>query len=207
MTDKIGLIIVDVQNDFCEPSGSLAVKDSLSIIPVINKLKKCPKFDVIILTCDCHPPNHCSFASNHPGQAVYSKKVLDSGVEQVMWPVHCVEGTGGANIHASLDRSPNDIVVKKGKDVNVDSYSGFGTPPEDTGLKAMLKSLCVSTVYVCGLALDYCVGSTAMDASHIGLKTYVVEDAARGVGESSVGEMMVKFKEGGVVCVNSSDVL
>lgn len=165
MDNKSALIIVDVQNDFCE-GGSLAINDASSIVPLINKLRQNPLFSMIILTRDWHPENHGSFVENNPGQKVFTLfKLPDTGVDQMMWPKHCVQGTKGAEFHPDLTVLSTDTIVNKGTLERVDSYSGFGSHPEVTELEKILRENHIQTVYCVGLAYDYCVGSTALDAA------------------------------------------
>lgn len=206
--DKAALFIVDVQNDFCEPSGSLAVKGSLEIIPLINKLRENPKFDYIVTSRDWHPQNHCSFASNN-GKPLFSLHVIpETGREQVMWPDHCVQGSEGAEFHKDLVRADTDINVLKGQLQWVETYSGFGSVDlgEDLGLVDKLKNLGVRDVYCCGLATDYCVGSTAVDAAKYGFNTFLIEDAARAVAEITEQGMKTKCDAAGVKWVKSTDL-
>lgn len=139
MQETAALIIVDVQNDFCE-GGSLAVGEASEIMPVINELRKLPKFEHVFVTRDWHPQNHCSFQSNNPGSTMFQEWFLpETDVQQVMWPDHCVQNTHGAEFHQALDRLPSDVLISKGRARFVDSYSGFGTQPhEDTGLHERL---------------------------------------------------------------------
>jgi nicotinamidase/pyrazinamidase len=173
------LIIVDLQNDFC-PGGALAVPGSDKIIPFVNELQK--KFDVVVATQDWHPASHGSFAANHPGRK--PGDIIDlAGLTQVLWPVHCVQGTAGAELHAGLDRSNIARTFYKGEDPVVDSYSGFfdNGHRRATGLEDYLKGRGVASVYLCGLATDYCVKFTALDAVALGFETFVIEEACRGV--------------------------
>jgi nicotinamidase/pyrazinamidase len=173
------LLIVDVQNDFL-PGGALAVKDGDLVIPVVNELQA--KFSHVIATQDFHPANHGSFAANHPGKGV-GEFVELSGLTQILWPVHCVQGTDGANFHLSLNQSQWEAIFQKGKNKEVDSYSGFfdNARRGDTGLGDYLRSAGVNRVFVCGLALDYCVKFTALDALDLGFETFVISDATRAV--------------------------
>jgi len=173
------LIIVDVQNDFC-PGGALAVANGDLVVPVINALL--PRFDVVVATQDWHPADHASFAVNHPGTRV-GQLIELGGMPQVMWPPHCVQNTLGAQLRADLDTSGLDGVFQKGTDPLVDSYSGFfdNGRQHATGLGEFLKARGVSEVWVCGLATDYCVRWTALDALSLGFGTTVVADACRGV--------------------------
>ena len=173
------LIIVDVQNDFV-PGGALAVPDGDAIVPLINRLQ--PRFDLVVATQDWHPPEHGSFAANHPGRNVYD--VIDlHGLRQVLWPVHCVHNSRGTEFVASLDTRRIDRVFQKGTDPGIDSYSGFfdNAHRKSTGLADHLKAKGVQEVFICGLATDYCVKFSALDARHLGFRTTVIEDACRGV--------------------------
>ncbi|WP_143961475.1 bifunctional nicotinamidase/pyrazinamidase [Litoribacter populi] len=173
------LVIVDVQYDFL-PGGALAVKDGDKIIPVINSLQ--PKFDLIVATQDWHPADHGSFASNHPGKNVGDITQL-GGVDQILWPVHCVQESRGAEFHADLGTSNWTKVFRKGTDKEVDSYSGFydNNRQQDTGLADFLKNKGVYEVVIVGLAADYCVKFTVLDAIQEGFETTLVKDATMAV--------------------------
>ncbi len=173
------LIIVDIQNDFC-PGGSLAVTDGDTIIPIVNKVM--PLFDVVIATQDWHPPDHGSFAANHIDRKV--GEIIDlNGLPQVLWPVHCVQGFKGAALHADLNIKGIDRIFEKGTIPEVDSYSGFfdNGRRNSTGLGDFLLEKGVKEVYVCGLATDYCVKYTTLDALSLGFKTFLLTDAIKGV--------------------------
>ncbi len=173
------LILVDIQNDFL-PEGALAVPGGNEIIQVANRLQN--RFDLLVATQDWHPANHSSFARNpphrKPGDIVQLGKV-----EQTLWPAHCVQGTLGAAFPPRLIQNRLDRIVKKGTSTEVDSYSAFfdNARLKATGLLEYLKEKRVVEVYICGLATDYCVKHTALDALSLGFKTWVVEDACRGV--------------------------
>lgn len=179
------LIIVDVQNDFL-PGGALAVNKGDEIIPVINKLQHSNYFDLIIATQDWHPQDHESFASNHPGKKPFEKTTL-SGLEQILWPDHCVQGTEGAEFSKLLDVKNIEAIFRKGMDKNIDSYSGFydNGKLKDTGFAAYLKGRNVDDVFVVGLAGDFCVFFTAMDAIDTGFKVTLIEDATRSIDENN----------------------
>jgi nicotinamidase/pyrazinamidase len=173
------LVIADVQNDFC-PGGALAVPEGDQVVPVVNRLQ--PYFKLVVATQDWHPPHHGSFAANHEGRK--PGDVIDlGGVEQILWPVHCVHHTHGAAFHKDLDHARIASVFQKGTDPGIDSYSGFfdNGHRKATGLAEYLKEQHVTDVYICGLATDYCVKFTALDAVGLGFATYLVEDATRGV--------------------------
>jgi nicotinamidase/pyrazinamidase len=171
-------IVVDIQNDFC-PGGPLAVREGDRIILRINEIQK--HFDLVLATQDWHPQNHGSFASNQgkkPGE-----KIMLGGLEQILWPDHCVQGSPGAAFVKSLDISRVSKIFQKGTDKNIDSYSAFfdNAHKKATGLGDYLKEKGVSEVYIAGLATDYCVKYTALDAIQLGFKTFVLKEACRGV--------------------------
>ena len=173
------LLVVDVQNDFC-PGGSLAVKDGDRVVPFINSLRK--SFPLTVFTRDCHPPGHSSFASSNPGAKVGDVIRLNGG-EQVMWPDHCVRDTPGADFHPGLVVLPSDPVFFKGELKEVDSYSAFldNDRSHETGLRAFLKEQRVTDVFVVGLATDYCVKFTVLDALGMGFTTHVYRAGCRAV--------------------------
>jgi len=195
------LVIVDVQNDFCE-GGALAVQGGNGIVPAINAIL--PNFDVVVATQDFHPANHGSFAANHAGKAV--GEIIDlNGLPQILWPIHCVQNTVGADFHPDLDISGLDGVFQKGLDPSVDSYSGFfdNGRRHSTGLGEFLKLKNISQVYVCGLATDYCVKWTALDAISLGFETFILRNATRGVnivaGDSEAALREVELAGGKVI--------
>jgi nicotinamidase/pyrazinamidase len=173
------LIIVDVQNDFL-PGGALAVPNGDKVIPVANRLLA--TFDLVVATQDWHPPDHGSFAANHPGKK--PGEVVDlNDIEQILWPVHCVQDTPGAAFAGALDTSRVDRVFHKGTDPGIDSYSTFfdNARRKATGLGDYLKQRGVRSVYILGLAADYCVKFSALDAVDLGFQTFVIEDGCRAV--------------------------
>lgn len=187
------LILVDLQYDFM-PGGALAVRGGDETIAVAQRLL--PHFSTIVATQDWHPPEHKSFAANNPGTK--PGDVIDvAGVPQVMWPPHCVQETRGAELHAGLDRARITEVFRKGTDPSIDSYSGFfdNGHTKATGLSEWLQARWVKQVYVMGLATDYCVKFTALDARQLGFDVWVVEDGCRAVelspgdGERALGAM------------------
>ena len=173
------LIVIDVQNDFC-PGGALAVADGDAVVPRVNALL--PEFAVKVLTQDWHPADHSSFAANHPGAASFSVAELPYG-PQVLWPVHCVQGTPGADFLAALPPDPADLVIRKGFRPAIDSYSAFfendHTTP--TGLEGYLRSRGVSHLTLAGLATDFCVAYSAVDAARLGFSVTVLMDACRAI--------------------------
>jgi nicotinamidase/pyrazinamidase len=173
------LLVVDVQNDFM-PFGSLPVTDGDAVVPVANRLMK--RFGLVVATQDWHPADHGSFASNHPGSSVGD--VVDlSGIPQVLWPDHCVQNTPGASFHSALDVTRIDHIVCKGVDPEIDSYSAFfdNAHRRDTGLREFLRSREVERVVIVGLATDYCVLFTALDARQADFEVLVARDGVRAV--------------------------
>ncbi|MBN1911917.1 MAG: bifunctional nicotinamidase/pyrazinamidase [Pirellulales bacterium] len=173
------LILVDIQNDFI-PGGALAVRDGDQVVPAANRLM--PRFELVVATKDWHPANHLSFASQHPGKGIGD--VIDlNGLPQVLWPDHCVEGTPGAEFVPGLDVIGITQVFEKGTDRTVDSYSGFfdNGRRQATGLEDFLRGRHVDEVFILGLATDYCVKFTALDAASLGFKTHLLLDGCRGV--------------------------
>src|SRR3712207_3802084 len=175
------LILVDLQNDFV-PGGALPVPEGDAVVPIANRLTREGKFDLVVATQDWHPPDHGSFAANHPGRK--PGEVIDlHGLKQILWPVHCVQGSAGAAFLPGLDMARVEEVFRKGTDPSIDSYSGFfdNGHRKATGLGQYLKSKGVTDVYVLGLATDYCVKFTTLDAVQLGFHTHLIEDACRGV--------------------------
>jgi len=172
------LIIVDIQNDFL-PGGALAVKDGDQIIPLVNRLQR--KFELIVATQDWHPNDHGSFASNH--NRLVGEKIQLAGLDQILWPDHCVQDTMGADFAQKLNTKKIDKVFRKGTDKTIDSYSGFfdNGHRKSTGLEGYLKEKRATEVHIVGLATDYCVKFTALDAVSLGFKTIVILPACRGV--------------------------
>lgn len=205
-SNRNALIIVDVQNDFCE-GGGLAVEDANSIIPVINKISN--KFDRVVATQDWHPAEHMSFASNHDDKEPFDTKEI-KGREQTIWPDHCVQDTAGAQFHPRLDIKPVDLIIRKGTKVDVDSYSGFRDNDKETitGLDGYLKRLNTQNLFLVGLATDVCVFYTAMDSVELGFHTFLIEDATRGVDQpaGSVKKAKKEMQEAGVNFLQSDDI-
>jgi nicotinamidase/pyrazinamidase len=179
MQKNTALIVVDVQNGFT-PGGHLAVAGADQIIPVINQLAD--SFDNIVITQDWHPENHISFAENHPGKQPYDQIELNYGT-QVLWPAHCVQGTQDAELHPALNLPRAQLIIRKGFHPEIDSYSAFMEADRKTvtGLEGYLKARGIDTVYITGIATDFCVAWTAIDASRMGFKTWVIADATRGI--------------------------
>jgi nicotinamidase/pyrazinamidase len=173
------LVVVDVQNDFM-PGGALAVPRGDEVLTVINRLAA--RFDNVVLTQDWHPRRHVSFASSHPGKKPFETIELAYG-PQVLWPDHCVQGTSGAAFHPVFDVTKAQLVIRKGYHREIDSYSGFleADRKTTTGLAGYLKERGLRNLYVCGLATDFCVAWTALDARAAGFDTTVIEDASRAI--------------------------
>ncbi|HEY8750039.1 MAG TPA: bifunctional nicotinamidase/pyrazinamidase [Tepidisphaeraceae bacterium] len=201
------LIVVDVQNDFV-PGGALAVPEGDLIVPICNRLMKA--FDLVVATQDWHPANHGSFAVNHPGKQIGDIIELN-GLQQILWPAHCVQNTQGAMFVEGLETDRFDRVFQKGTDPAIDSYSGFfdNGHRKETGLATYLKMKGVNDVYVCGLATDYCVKFTALDAKQLGFGVHLVRDACRGVNlkPGDVEAAIAEMKSAGVEIVTSDNVM
>jgi nicotinamidase/pyrazinamidase len=202
------LIITDIQNDFL-PGGALAVNRGDEVIPVINKLQQSDYFDLIIATQDWHPQNHGSFASNHLNKKPFEKILLD-GLEQILWPDHCVQGTKGADFSNALDVQKIEAIFRKGMDKKIDSYSAFfdNAKRKDTGLAAYLKGRNVSEVFITGLAGDFCVNYTAIDSADCGFITTFIEDATRSIDENNFENKVKKgLAEKGVRIIKSNSMV
>ncbi|MGQ9801400.1 MAG: bifunctional nicotinamidase/pyrazinamidase [Candidatus Saccharicenans sp.] len=198
------LIVVDLQNDFV-PGGSLAVPKGNEIVPLINQLQE--KFELVVATQDWHPKNHLSFASNHPGKQVYETVML-GGVEQVLWPDHCVQGEKGARFVVGFDERRVEAIFRKGTNPEIDSYSGFfdNERKKSTGLGDYLRGRGVKQVYVCGLAAEYCVLYTALDAIELGFETYYIEDATRALSHEGFREAKELVQKRGGKLVMSDEI-
>lgn len=196
------LIIVDVQNDFL-PGGALAVKHGDTIIPVINSLQQ--KFELVVATQDWHPADHKSFASSHPGKNVFDE-ILLNGLSQVLWPDHCVQQTFGAEFSSLLDTKKIEAIFRKGMDKNIDSYSGFfdNGKKKATGMGYYLKGRGITEVYVTGLAGDFCVNFTAVDALELGFKSTIISDATMPINDENFEKIKEKFYLTGGAIINSS---
>lgn len=200
------LLVIDVQNDFI-PGGRLPVPEGDRIVPLINRLGG--QFQQVIIAQDWHPAGHTSFADSHPGRKPYDVIQLPYG-EQTLWPVHCVQDTSGAALHAELDLPHAQLIIRKGCNPDIDSYSAFleadrSTP---TGLAGYLKERGVDTVYVVGLALDFCVMFSALDARAAGFNACVVLDACRAIDlDGSLAAALERMQLAGVGLIQSSQIL
>jgi nicotinamidase/pyrazinamidase len=200
------LIIVDLQNDFL-PGGALPVPHGDEVIPLANRLQR--RFALVLATQDWHPPDHGSFAANHPGKKPGDRVMLD-GVEQILWPVHCVQNTRGAEFAPSFDTSRIAHVFRKGIDPFIDSYSTFfdNAHRRHTGLAHYLKERSIKDIYLLGLALDYCVKYSALDARQLGLNAHVILNGCRGIDlkPGDVDRALDEMKRVGARILKSSDL-
>lgn len=201
---KPALLVVDMQEDFCPPNGSLAVQDGRTIIPIINTLLTLPQLATRVATKDFHPQSHISFASNHPPPdnvpfasctVITNPYNASEFYETRLWPDHCVQGTPGAELVPELNLTDVDTIIEKGTDDRVEMYSCFHDPFEnpcvsDSGLVKKLKEKGITHVYVVGLAMDYCVKYSAIDAKKAGFEVYVIREGTKAVDPSSVDEVV-----------------
>ncbi|MEQ1843101.1 MAG: bifunctional nicotinamidase/pyrazinamidase [Verrucomicrobiales bacterium] len=203
----VALILVDIQNDFL-PGGALAVPQGDEIIATVNKLTSA--FDLVVATKDWHPKDHHSFALNHPGRTPGEVVQLD-GLEQILWPAHCIQGTRGAEFALDLDTAYIDSIFFKGTDPLVDSYSCFfdNAHRRETGLREYLVRHGITKVYLTGLATDYCVKFSALDALTLGFETHVIVDGCRGVNlkPEDSARALEEIKKAGGNLVQSDAVL
>lgn len=194
------LLIIDVQNDFCS-GGSLAVPDAEAVVPVINALS--PRFENVVLTQDWHPAGHSSFASTHPDKEPFTSIQLDYGM-QTLWPDHCVQGSAGSAFHPQLNTDNAQLIVRKGFRSSIDSYSAFfeNDHKTPTGLGHYLKERGITRVVCAGLALDYCVRFSALDARSQGFDAVVLEDACRGIDlDNSNDAARAAMQQSGVLLI------
>ena len=194
---KEALIVIDMQNDFCE-GGALAVAGALATVPVVNRL--IGRFDHVVLTQDWHPPGHASFASAHEGAQPFSSVPFSYG-PQTLWPAHCVQGTPGAAFHADLETTKAQVIVRKGFHAGIDSYSAFRENDRmtRTGLDGYLKARGFTKLFICGLALDYCVAWTAIDGRQAGFDISVVVEATAAIDlDGSRRRMLSEMRQGGI---------
>ena len=209
---KTALIIIDVQNDFC-PNGALAVPNGDEVVNPLNKLAE--KFSnsngKVIATADWHPANHISFAESHNKKKIGDIIDLPDVKGQILWVKHCVQGTKGADFHENLNLNPIHLIIRKGFRKNLDSYSAFfeNDCKTTTGLDAFLKGIGITTIFLGGLATDYCVFYSAMDAISLGYKTIIVKDAVRGVNypEGSVEKAIKIMQDSNILLQNSEEIL
>ena len=202
----IALLVVDIQNDFL-PGGALGVRYGETIVPIANRLMD--RFDLVLATQDWHPANHGSFAANHPNRV--PGEVIDlNGTMQILWPVHCVQGSPGAEFSARLHTNRLAKVFRKGTDPGIDSYSSFfdNARKRSTGLSDYLLDQNVEELFICGLATDYCVKYSVLDSTSLGLRTSVIADACRGVNlkpdDSTVA--IAEMESAGAYIIHSADL-
>ena len=203
--DDVALLVVDVQNSFL-PGGSLAVPNGHEVIQPINRLAKA--FRHVVLTQDWHPAGHISFASTHAGRKPFERVELPYG-SQILWPDHCVQGSNGAALHAELDIPHAQLIIRKGCNPKVDSYSTFieADRVSKTGLDGYLAARGIRTIYIAGLATEFCVAWSAVDARRLGLDVTVVEDASRAIDtEGSLAAAWRDMQQAGVKRVRAADV-
>ena len=198
------LVIIDLQNDFI-PGGSLAVPGGDEIVPVINELQQ--KFDLVIATQDWHPIDHSSFAENHSGKKEFETIDLN-GIDQILWPVHCVQKSDGAAFHSELNSEKIEAIFRKGTNKKIDSYSGFydNAHLKSTGLSGYLKDKGVRTLYFCGLAAEYCVYFSVLDALKEGFEAILIEDATRAISLQDFEKSKKAILKAGGKIINSSEL-
>ena len=199
------LVVIDVQNDFC-PGGALAVPDGDAVIDAIHSVAPC--FKHIVLTQDWHPPGHTSFAIAHPGKKPFEQLELSYGL-QTLWPAHCIQGSKGAEFHPALHLSQAELVLRKGFDPLVDSYSAFfeNDRVKPTGLAGYLEERDLKRVFFAGLAYDFCVGYSALDARRLGLPAFILGDACRAIDlNGSVRTIEAEFAREGVSVIECASL-
>jgi nicotinamidase/pyrazinamidase len=205
ITDRDVLLVVDVQNDFCD-GGALPVPGGEEVVPVVHRIAEA--FQHVILTQDWHPRDHHSFASHHPGRQPFDTVETSHG-PQVLWPDHCVEGSDGAAFHPHLQPDNTELILRKGFRPDIDSYSAFleNDHRTRTGLAAYLRERELNRIFLSGLAYDYCVRYSAIDGRAAGFEAYVIEDACRAIDrDDSVAATNQAFREAGVHRIMSSDL-
>lgn len=199
------LLVIDVQNDFC-PGGTLAVPSGDEVIAPIHSLA--PHFQHIILTQDWHPADHVSFSSAHPGSRPFESVQMSYGV-QTLWPPHCIQGTAGADFHAALHLPQAELILRKGFRREIDSYSAFfeNDRVTATGLAGYLRDRKLTRVFLAGLAYDYCVAYSALDARRVGLTAIILRDACRAIGlNDAVAGAEKQFAEAGVEVIECAEI-
>lgn len=198
------LVLIDVQNDFM-PGGTLAVPDGDKIVPLVNELQK--KFDLVIATQDWHPQKHSSFASSHQDSEVFEVIKLD-GLDQVLWPEHCIQNTKGANFHPELKTSRIEAIFRKGTDIKIDSYSGFydNAHLKSTGLTGYLKEKDATELYFAGLAAEYCVYFSMIDALAEGFQATLIEDATRALNNEEFEKAKIDILRKGGKIITSKEL-
>ncbi|CAI8809859.1 MULTISPECIES: bifunctional nicotinamidase/pyrazinamidase [Pseudomonas] len=206
ISPRTALLVIDVQNDFI-PGGQLAVPEGDLIVPLINRLAE--HFKQVVIAQDWHPAGHTSFASSHPGRQPYDVIQLPYG-EQTLWPDHCIQGSHGAEFHSGLDLPHAQLIIRKGCNPDIDSYSAFleADRVTTTGLAGYLKERGIDTVYMVGLALDFCVMFSALDARAAGFNAFVVLDACRAIDlNGSLATAIERMQVAGVGLIQSTELL
>ena len=206
ISPRSALLVIDVQNDFI-PGGQLAVPEGDVIVPLINRLAG--QFKQVVIAQDWHPAGHTSFASSHPGRQPYDVIQLPYG-EQTLWPDHCIQGSRGAEFHSGLDLPHAQLIIRKGCNPDIDSYSAFleADRVTTTGLAGYLKERGIDTVYMVGLALDFCVMFSALDARAAGFNAFVVLDACRAIDlNGSLATAIERMQVAGVGLIQSTELL
>ncbi|AXJ05244.1 nicotinamidase [Pseudomonas fluorescens] len=206
ISPRTALLVIDVQNDFI-PGGQLAVPEGDLVVPLINRLAG--QFKQVVISQDWHPAGHASFASSHPGRQPYDLIQLPYG-EQTLWPDHCIQGSRGAEFHSGLDLPHAQLIIRKGCNPDIDSYSAFleADRVTTTGLAGYLKERGIDTVYMVGLALDFCVMFSALDARAAGFNTFVVLDACRAIDlNGSLAMAIERMQVAGVGLIQSTELL
>lgn len=199
------LVIIDMQNDFI-PGGSLAVPEGDKLVPIINNLQE--KFDLIIATQDWHPQDHSSFAENHSGKKDFEIIEL-GGIDQILWPVHCVQNSEGAQFHSDLKTQKLEAIFRKGTNKEIDSYSGFydNAHLKSTGLSGYLNEKGVSQLYFCGLAAEYCVYFSIIDALKEGFETFLIEDATKAISKTEFEKAKKEILHAGGKIITASEIV
>tara|TARA_B100000700_G_scaffold157303_2_gene174628 strand:+ start:3431 stop:4057 length:627 start_codon:yes stop_codon:yes gene_type:complete len=203
--EDTALVLIDIQNDFC-PGGALAVDQGDEIVEISNTIQE--QFKIKIITQDWHPSTHKSFASNHEGKEPLSTVEMFYG-QQVLWPNHCIQGTEGSKFHSKLITDSADLIIRKGFRPEIDSYSAFfeNDQKTPTGLDGYLKSRGVNKIYLCGLALDFCVYFSAIDGAELGYNVNVIQDACRAIDlDGSLEKSLNDMKSKGVKLLSTSDL-
>lgn len=206
ISPRTALLVIDVQNDFI-PGGQLAVPEGDLIVPLINRLAG--QFTQVVIAQDWHPAGHASFATSHPGRQPYDVIQLPYG-EQTLWPDHCIQGSRGAEFHSGLDLPHAQLIIRKGCNPDIDSYSAFleADRVTTTGLAGYLKERGIDTVYMVGLALDFCVMFSALDARAAGFNAFVVLDACRAIDlNGSLAAAIERMQLAGVGLIQSTEIL
>ena len=206
ISSRAALLVIDVQNDFI-PGGQLPVPEGDHIVPLINRLAR--QFKQVVIAQDWHPAGHASFASSHPGHQPYDVIELPYG-EQTLWPEHCVQATPGAELHPELDLPHAQLIIRKGCNPDIDSYSAFleADRRTTTGLSGYLKERGIDTVYMVGLALDFCVMYSALDARAAGFNAFVVRDACRAIDmNGSLAAAIDRMQGAGVGLIQSTELI